>query len=153
MSSQLAAYAVAVLLSTQDTSKAGALRLEQVKEGLRITGELAFLPPGDHGFHIHEFGDCSGSGNAAGGHYNPKGRPHGHALKDAKKSHPGDMGNLTVTAAGKATVDLTLPKLKLKDVAGRAIVIHEKADDFSQPTGNAGGRIVCGAIVLASRPN
>jgi Cu-Zn family superoxide dismutase len=152
MSSQIAAYAVAVLLSTQGTGKAGDLRLEQVKEGLRVTGDLTFLPPGDHGFHIHEFGDCSDSGKAAGGHYNPKGKPHGHALKDPKKSHPGDMGNLAVTPQGKVSVNLTLAKLNLSDVAGRAIIIHEKADDFSQPLGNAGARIACGVIALTGKP-
>lgn len=152
MSAQLAAYAVAVLLSTQDTSKAGQLRLEQTKEGLKITGELSFLPPGEHGFHIHEFGDCSDSGKNAGAHYNPKDKPHGHALKDPKKSHPGDMGNITATPGGKSTVAVTLPKLELKNVAGRAVVVHEKADDFSQPAGNAGARIACGAIVLTGKP-
>ena len=111
------------------------------------------MPPGLHGFHIHEFGGCGDSGKAAGGHYNPEGAMHGMLAKDGPhKAHAGDMGNITVDANGGATLETVLPNVHLtggaSSVAGRAVILHEKADDFSQPTGNAGGRIACGPIVI-----
>jgi Cu-Zn family superoxide dismutase len=131
----------------------GTVQFVETGEGLEVKVQLVGVPPGAHGFHIHEFGDCSEQGKAAGGHFNPMGAPHGHALKAGPgKSHPGDMGNLTVGSNGEASLSLTLPGVSLSAgplaVAGRAVVLHEKADDFSQPVGNAGGRIGCGAILV-----
>jgi len=128
----------------------GTARFKDVKGGLKVTVTLTGVPGRMHALHVHEFGDCSDSGKAAGGHYNPKGAPHGHALKDAKKAHPGDLGNVAVQD-GKVAFTASLPKAALKGkiaVAGRSIVLHEKEDDFSQPVGNAGGRIACGVIVI-----
>lgn len=132
----------------------GTARFEEVKGGLKVTVTLEGAPDGAHAMHIHEFGDCSDSGKAAGSHYNPAGSPHGHALKDPKKAHPGDLGNVTVKD-GKLSFEAVLPAASLSKgklpVAGRSIVLHEKADDFSQPVGNAGGRIACGVISIAGR--
>jgi Cu-Zn family superoxide dismutase len=62
------------------------------------------------------------------------------------------MGNITASANGEATLEATLHDVTLSGgknaIGGRAIILHEKADDFSQPTGNAGGRIGCGTIVI-----
>lgn len=130
----------------------GTARFEDVKDGLKVIVTLTGVPDGEHALHIHEFGDCSDSGKAAGSHYNPKGAPHGHALKDAKKAHPGDLGNVTAKD-GKVTFEGVLPKPSLMGklaVAGRSIVLHEKADEFSQPVGNAGGRIACGVIGISA---
>lgn len=133
-----------------DSKISGTARFEDTKDGLKVTVSVQGVE-GAHALHIHEFGDCSDSGKAAGGHYNPEGHQHGDALKEPKKAHAGDFG--TVTAQNGALVlEATLKRAKLTDgknsVAGRAIVLHEKADDFSQPTGNAGGRVACGVIVL-----
>lgn len=131
----------------------GTARLEDVKGGLKVSVTLTGLPGRLHAMHIHEWGDCSDSGKAAGTHYNPKGAPHGHALKDGKKAHPGDLGNVTVQD-GKVAFEAVLPKASLKGklaVAGRSVVLHEKEDDFSQPVGNAGGRIACGVIVIGGK--
>lgn len=129
----------------------GTARFEDVKGGLKVTVTLTGAPAAAHAMHIHEFGDCADSGKAAGSHYNPKGAPHGHALKDAKKAHPGDLGNVAAKD-GAVSFEAVLPKASLmgkNPVAGRSIVLHEKEDDFSQPVGNAGGRIACGVIVIA----
>lgn len=131
----------------------GTARFEDVKGGLKVTVTLTGVPGASHAMHIHEFGDCSDSGKAAGSHYNPKGGPHGHALKDPKKAHPGDLGNVPVQD-GKVTFEAVLPKASLmgkNPVAGRSIVLHEKEDDFSQPVGNAGGRIACGVIGISAK--
>lgn len=138
--------------TAEGSSLSGTARFEDVKGGLKVTVTLTGVPGASHAMHIHEFGDCSDLGRAAGGHYNPKGGPHGHALKDAKKAHPGDFGNVAAKD-GNVTFEAVLPKASLKGkknpVAGRSIVLHEKEDDFSQPVGNAGGRIACGVIVIA----
>ena len=148
------ATGVANVQGTSAASKAtGQIAFTDTKEGLKVSGNLSHLPPGDHGFHIHEFGDCGDTGKAAGSHYNPAGAPHGLLSKDGmKKAHAGDLGNLTATADGTATVDAILPGVTLNgagaNVAGRAVIVHEKNDDFGQPVGNAGGRIGCGPIVI-----
>lgn len=131
----------------------GVVSFQDTKGGLKISARLSGVLPGEHGFHIHEFGSCEDSGKAAGGHYNPLGSPHGHAVKNGmKKAHAGDLGNITADKDGKAWLDVTIPKLSLAGgkygVAGRAVILHEKADDFGQPLGNAGGRIGCGVIVI-----
>ena len=114
---------------------------------------MSGVSAGTHGLHIHEAGDCSGGGSAAGSHFNPDGVSHGFLPQDGSaKAHPGDMGNIEVGQDGSGSLNLTLPGVHLASgpyaVAGRAIVLHEKVDDFGQPTGNAGGRIGCGPIVL-----
>jgi Cu-Zn family superoxide dismutase len=149
-----AAKATADVKGTAENSPIkGTVRMEDTPEGLKITAQLIGVPPGPHGFHIHEFGDCSEMGKAAGGHYNPMNSPHGNVLKDGNhKAHVGDMGNITASATGEASLEATLHDIVLGNgkntVGGRAIILHEKVDDFSQPTGNAGGRIGCGTILI-----
>jgi len=147
---------MAALQGTQAGSTlSGTARFTPMDGGLRITVTVAQAPPGRHGIHIHEQGGCGDSGNAAGGHFNPDGVPHGLLPKDGlTRAHAGDLGNIEIGADGSGTLTLTVPALTLRDgpyaVAGRSIILHEKADDFGQPTGNAGGRIACG--VIAVRP-
>jgi Cu-Zn family superoxide dismutase len=132
----------------------GLLKLtEDSKGNMTVVGDITGLSPGLHGFHIHEFGDCSDTGKAAGSHYNPRSKPHGNVLKDgAVNVHAGDMGNLEADSQGSVRVNVTVPGLTMTggkaSVAGRAFIVHEKADDFGQPVGNAGGRVGCGPIVL-----
>lgn len=116
---------------------------------LRVTG----LQPGMHGFHVHEFGDCSAvDGASAGNHFNPEGNPHG-PFDMGRLHHAGDLGNIEADAAGVATLGATTDQFTLdgsaKSIAGRAVIIHEKADDLnSQPSGNAGSRLACGVILV-----
>jgi Cu-Zn family superoxide dismutase len=154
-----AAYAetgIAVIKGTGENSNVGGtVTFQDSKEGLKVDANLTGLPPGNHGFHIHEFGSCEDSGKAAGGHYNPKGSKHGFLPTDGlHKAHGGDMGNITAGADGTAALELVLPKITLTrkhSVAGRAVIVHEKADDFSQPVGNAGSRIGCGPILVTGK--
>lgn len=160
VASMSAAYAhadtgVAVMKGTAEGSAiSGTVSFQDVKGGVKVIARLSGVPAGQHGFHIHEFGSCEDSGKAAGGHYNPLGSHHGDVVKEGvKKAHAGDMGNITAGADGTASLELTIPRVSLTagnyDVAGRAVILHEKADDMSQPAGNAGGRIGCGVIVIA----
>ncbi|WP_082420501.1 superoxide dismutase family protein [Paenibacillus sp. A3] len=122
--------------------------------GVRIELEAASLPPGPHGFHVHETGKCEAPDFvSAGAHFNPEGRKHG--LNNPEGPHTGDLPNLEADQQGKVKADFVAKQLtleagkpnSLRKSGGTAFVIHEKADDFrTDPAGNAGGRIGCGAI-------
>lgn len=142
--------ALCVLIPTKSgTGVAGTVTFTKVEKGTRIQAEVTGLTPGKHGFHVHEFGDASSpDGKAAGGHFNPKGMAHGDPSKTAPR-HLGDLGNIEADASGKATYDLIDPDLPMygpMSIIGHGVVIHEKADDFGQPVGNAGGRLAVGVI-------
>ncbi len=136
-----------------DTNISGTVVFTETAEGLKVEAVVEGLPPGKHGFHVHEFGDISDEGRAAGGHYNPDNTKHGDIIRDGfENAHAGDFGNIDIDENGKGQLSLVVPKLQLNggryNVAGRAVIIHEKKDDFGQPTGNAGGRIAGGAIII-----
>jgi len=121
--------------------------------GLKIKVNVFDVPKGIHGIHIHEFGDCEGDGSAAGSHFNPEGAPHGMITKDGiHKAHAGDLGNIDASQDGSGSLEIVVPNLTLlfglHSVAGRSVILHENADDFGQPVGNAGGRIGCGTITI-----
>jgi Cu-Zn family superoxide dismutase len=133
--------------TTPGSAVAGTVTLTEQAEGLHVAIRVTGVAAGDHGIHIHEQGSCAEAGLAAGGHFNPAQAPHGLLPQDGPhKAHGGDLGNITVQADGTGTLEATLPGVLLKDVTGRAMILHEKRDDFGQPTGNAGGRIGCGII-------
>lgn len=144
----------AVIQGTTDGSKvSGTALFTDTPDGLKVTVHVADVPPGKHGLHIHEFGSCQDSGNAAGGHYNPDQVKHGFLPMDGlANAHAGDFGNIEAGSDGTGTLELTIKDVRLSGgkytVGGRAIVLHEKEDTLAQPTGNAGGRIGCGAILI-----
>ena len=144
----------AVIKGTADgSSVTGTATLSDTPAGLQVVVQVSGTPPGKHGLHIHQSGDCAEKGNAAGGHYNPDHVTYGFVPNDGlTKAHPGDLGNIDVGADGSGSLTLVLPGIVFSggkySVAGRAIVLHEKVDDFGQPTGNAGSRIGCGPILL-----
>lgn len=147
-----AKQAVANLASASGSLVSGRLSLAPMGDGVHLSGEVGGLQPGSsHGFHIHEKGDCSAvDASSAGGHFNPAGQPHGRAGHGAH--HAGDSDNLVADANGVARVDAHVSGVSLgggaaNDIAGRAIVVHATADDYSsQPAGNAGARVACGVI-------
>ena len=130
----------------------GTVEFKQTDDGVEVTANLEGLKKGDHGFHIHEKGDCSAPDAAsAGGHFNPSN--HKHGAPDAAEHHEGDLGNLTAGADGKATKTFTIKGITLDEgdtsIIGKGFIVHEKADDMkTQPTGNAGARAACGVIKL-----
>lgn len=145
--------AVAVLEGRSGSSMKGEAVI--VKNGLRYTFRLVVenAPPGTHGVHLHERGDCSApDALSAGPHWNPTGEAHGRW--GHPPFHRGDVGNIEVGPDGKGSLTLatdlwTIGGDSKTDVLNRAVVVHEAADDFvTQPTGNAGARIACGAIRL-----
>jgi Cu-Zn family superoxide dismutase len=143
--------AVANLASTKGNSAAGVVTFEQKGSVVRVSGTLTGLKPNaEHGFHVHEKGDCSsGDGMSAGGHFNPAGKPHGHHGGEAR--HAGDMPNLKADASGKAAFSFEVPGLTIgsgpADIVGKGLIVHRDPDDYrSQPAGNAGPRLACAVI-------
>lgn len=127
----------------------GKITFTQVPEGIKIVGDVEGLKPGEHGFHVHEHGDCGGvAGAAAGGHFNPTNKPHGGP--DSPERHVGDLGNLVADENGHAhyeRVDKIIALEGENSIIGRSIIIHADRDDFTtQPTGASGARIGCGII-------
>jgi superoxide dismutase, Cu-Zn family len=146
-----AAKAVAILTPTKGGSVAGRVTFTQDGREVHVHAEISGLTPGEHGFHIHEFGVWSDDGMASGGHFNPT--KTAHAGPSTAKRHIGDLGNITANANGNATLDVDDPHLSFHgptSIIGRGLVVHEKVDDLkTQPTGNAGGRLAVGVIGIA----
>ncbi|KAL3101210.1 hypothetical protein niasHT_027966 [Heterodera trifolii] len=134
---------------------------ETVPGKTTLNGTIEGLSPGDHGFHFHQFGDISQACMAAGAHFNPHGKRHG--AKESEERHVGDLGNVKAAENGVAVVDIKDYLVALNgvnSVVGRALVVHEKADDMgkggneeSGKTGNAGKRVGCGVVgVIKEEP-
>jgi Cu-Zn family superoxide dismutase len=145
-----------VISGTQEGSAvSGTATFTDSPEGLHVVIQVAGVSPGQHGFHIHQYGRCEDDGKAAGGHYNPEGVKHGFLPTDGfTQAHAGDFGNIEIRGDGVGTLELTIPGLRVSGgshtVGGRSVVLHEQIDDFGQPTGNAGGRIGCGVIAVTA---
>jgi Cu-Zn family superoxide dismutase len=140
-------------LKSADGKDVGTATFTPTKGGVKIQVQVANLPPGKHGIHVHAVGKCDAPDfKSAGGHFNPTGKKHG--LKSPEGAHAGDMPNLTVGKDGKAKATLTAKGASLAEgegslfgPEGTALVIHADADDEkTDPAGNSGARIACGVI-------
>ena len=143
--------ATARLEPTRGNSTQGTVRFVQSGDAVRVSGTVSGLKPGaEHGFHIHEKGDCSsGDGNSAGGHFNPTGTPHGQPGKGPH--HTGDLPSLRADGNGVATFNFESRSIRVgsgaTDIVGRGLIVHANPDDYvTQPTGNAGARLACAVI-------
>lgn len=133
----------------------GKITAKDSKYGLLLEPALSGLPPGVHGFHLHEGASCEPAkkddkmvaAGGAGSHFDPE--------KTAKHAgpydggHAGDLPPVYVDSEGKATTVVLAPRLKTSDLKGHALVIHQGGDNFSdqpQPLGGGAGRIACGVI-------
>jgi Cu-Zn family superoxide dismutase len=140
------------LMPGQGGEVAGALELVSSDGAVAMTGLVTGLKPGsEHGFHIHEKGDCSSPDfKSAGDHFNPTSQPHGDPAMPPH--HLGDIPNLMADEMGKAPVNARIEGVTLgdqgpNDLVGRAVVVHAERDDYkTQPSGNSGDRIACGVI-------
>jgi len=140
-------------LKGADGAEHGTITFTETPAGVLITAELTGLPPGVHGFHLHETGQCEPPFDSAGGHYNPANAEHG--FKTTGGPHAGDMPNIHVPESGSLTIEVLNANVTLEEGApetlfdddGTALLIHDHADDYaSQPSGDAGDRIACGVV-------
>ena len=146
---------VSLAQATGTGAAVGTVRIVETPYGLAFHPSLNGLPPGLHGFHVHEKPSCApGEQNGAavpalgaGGHLDPAGtKKHGEPWGDG---HLGDLPPLYVAADGSATSPVLSPRLKLADVIDRALMIHAGGDnhaDHPAPLGGGGGRIACGVV-------
>jgi Cu-Zn family superoxide dismutase len=142
-------------LKTATGASAGTATLTESSRGLLVRLDLKGLPPGWHGLHFHEKGDCSAADfTSAGGHVHAV-NPATHGLLNPEGNDSGDLPNILIAADGTASVELFSSFVSLKaagrpvlmDADGSAVVVHANPDDYkAQPIGNAGGRIACGVV-------
>ena len=144
--------ATATLQSRSNSTVTGLVTFTQTGTEMKVHIEVKGATAGNHAVHIHEKGDCSAAdASSAGSHFNPEAKAHGDMTMPMH--HPGDFGNLTVGSEGTGVKDLTTTGItftagQLLTITNLSVIVHEKPDDFSQPTGNAGGRQACGVITL-----
>jgi superoxide dismutase, Cu-Zn family len=150
-------YASAQLTPTRGNKVSGQVSFTEEFGKLKVVADVSGLEPGTkHGFHIHEFGDCSApDASSAGGHFNPEG--HAHGSPEADPHHAGDLGNVVADAKGNAHLEIEVSGVSLGGVSdsylGRAVIIHKSSDDLtSQPVGAAGARVACGVIGATNKP-
>jgi len=143
--------ATAALQPTKGSKAFGEATFEELGGKVRVTLYAQGLKPDqEHGFHVHEAGDCSsGDGMSAKGHFNPYGKPHGHP--SSAERHAGDLPSVKAGKDGRAKLDVTVDGITIRpgpaSIVGRGLIIHADPDDYkTQPTGNAGARLACGVI-------
>jgi Cu-Zn family superoxide dismutase len=129
----------------------GAVAIVQVDNGLRITGALTGMAPGDRAIHFHTTGACTPDFEAAGPHWNPSAKQHG--MDNPSGPHAGDLPNMSVGADSAANIESTTREgrltgdMGLMDHDGAAVVVHMLADDNkTDPDGNSGARVACGVV-------
>ena len=144
--------AVALISPLQGNSVKGKVTFTAVNGGTQIVADLEGLAPGDHGFHVHQYGDCSApDGSSVGDHFNPTHKKHG--CPNSPEHHVGDMGNIKADQNGRAHYDAINQDIRLdgmNSIIGRSVIVHAGPDDCtSQPAGNSGAKIGCGVIGIS----
>lgn len=143
--------ASAIIEGRSGRRASGFASFTEVPDGVLIVVDIQGAPPGTHGLHIAQYGDC-GAANAssAGPHFDPVDTAHGSP--DSPVHHAGDLGNIEIDQAGVGHYERTILGLTVRpspySVVYRALVLNERADDLkTQPAGDAGARIACGVIL------
>ncbi len=156
----MTSHAVAVLVPNNN-GVAGVVRFTQEGKILHIDYHITGMSDGEHGFHVHNYGDLTDGCESACSHFNPYNETHGGL--DSSTRHLGDLGNIVSengTSRGRiSTRTISLNMNKINCIVGRMIIVHADRDDLglggdaeSLKTGNAGKRIGCGVIGLAKGP-
>lgn len=144
---------ILMLQPKSDTQVSGSASFTEKNGVVTFTANIKGLTPGEHAIHIHEKSDCSApDASSAGGHWNPTFKKHGKW--GSAEYHKGDIGNFIADANGGGTITFSTNEWcigcddETKNIVGKSIIVHKGADDFTtQPTGNAGGRVACTAII------
>jgi superoxide dismutase, Cu-Zn family len=133
----------------------GTVTVTEGKDGVTLVPNLKGLPPGEHGFHLHENPSCASAekdgvktaGEAAGAHYDP-GTTKAHKGPEGG-GHKGDLPKLVVSEKGEAAEKMQVKGVGLADFRGRAMMVHAGGDNYRdspKPSGGGGERIACGVI-------
>jgi superoxide dismutase, Cu-Zn family len=143
--------ATARLEPTRNNKASGTVNFYQIGNKVRVVANVSGLTPNrEHGFHVHEAGDCSsGDGMSTKGHFNPLAKPHAHY--SSADRHAGDLPALKADASGNAKLETDLDVITVTpgptSIVGRGLIVHADPDDYkTQPTGNAGARLACAVI-------
>ncbi len=156
-STAFAADDITVDMTNLNTGESvGTVTISSHPYGTVFTPHLKNLPTGIHGFHVHEIASCDAKkkdgelvpGGAAGSHYDPSNTGK-HAEPWSFEGHKGDLPALYVDDNGNATLPVLSPKLKLKELHNRSLMIHLNGDNYSdnpKPLGGGGARLACGVI-------
>lgn len=124
----------------------GTITLTQTRgRPIRITADFTGLSAGEHGMHVHTYGDLSDGCASTGGHYNPRDTEGGIWTDDISIRNVGEIKPATAGWDGRAHYDYSDPYVSLfgnESVLGRAIVIH------ANPEPSAGPRLDCCVIGL-----
>lgn len=138
----------------------GTIILADTDRGLAIRPNLGGMTPGMHGFHVHANPNCGPgdqdgtpmAGLAAGGHLDPQTAGKHEGPNGA--GHLGDLPPLLADDQGAATQEVVAPRLKLADIRGHAVIVHQGGDNFAdepEPLGGGGARLACGIVPAASK--
>ncbi len=147
-----ASIEIPMYITTESGVFAGNIQATDTAHGLLLKPDLSHLTPdltiGVHGFHVHENPSCADGGMAAGGHLDPaKTKHHFGPYNDG--GHLGDLPALTINADGSVNLPVLAPRLKVSDLAGHSLMIHNGGDNYSDtpaPLGGGGKRMVCGVV-------
>jgi superoxide dismutase, Cu-Zn family len=134
----------------------GTITITNAGTGTAFKLALHGLPPGPHGFHVHENANCGPTllngiripAGAAGGHFDPENT--GKHEGPMGEGHLGDLPVLNVDPNGTANQTLTAPRIKdIEKLKGRALIIHIGGDNYSDSPallGGGAGRLACGLV-------
>ncbi len=144
---------VLALESKSNSKVSGTATFSEKNGEVTLVAKAAGLNPGTHAIHIHEKADCSSvDAVSAGGHWNPTFKKHGKWGE--AEHHKGDIGNFIADEKGNGTITFKTNEWCIgcddatKNIIGKGLIIHQGTDDFTtQPTGNAGARVACTAII------
>ena len=153
-------YAIAVL-APNDNGVKGVVKFHDKGNGVKIDYDISGLSDGEHGFHIHTYGDLTDGCKSACAHFNPYNKTHGGL--HSKIRHEGDLGNITsknqIAKGSLFSKSLSLNPRSITFIVGRMIIVHQDRDDLglggdaeSLKTGNAGKRLACGVIGFMKSP-
>ncbi len=146
----------AKMMDTKTGRAAGNVEISQTDYGLVFTPQLTGLKPGGHGFHVHENASCNSAvkegksvpAGAAGSHYDPQ-NTNKHGTPWGNENHLGDLPLLYADEEGNAGHPVLAPRLSFNDIEGKALMVHEGGDNYSDnpnKLGGGGARVLCGII-------
>uniref|UniRef100_A0A6A7G6A2 Superoxide dismutase copper chaperone n=1 Tax=Hirondellea gigas TaxID=1518452 RepID=A0A6A7G6A2_9CRUS len=142
--------AAVALLHSRLTGVMGVVRFTQTSENIcSIDATIDGMKPGDHGIHVHTYGDISGDGVNSGPHFNPS--DSGHGKSDGSDRHFGDLGNITANEFGRGVLHCDDPKLKVWDIIGRSVCVDVLRDSYeSKNDGSRDKHLACGVVARSA---